>query len=96
MIVVTSKDNHLVIEGHTDPVVCSSVSTVVYTCYNMLMDYDSQSIEFTDYKEIGTDYDKIEIFLKKYDTTTQLIWRITCQELQELSIQYPQNVTYIQ
>ena len=94
MIVVTSKDNYLAIEGHTDPVVCSSVSTVVYTCYNMLMSYDSQSIDFKDYKEIGTDCDKIEMFLKKFDTTTFLIWRITCQELQELSKQYPQNVSY--
>ena len=94
MITVTNKDNYLTIEGHADPVVCASVSTLVYTCHNMMITHDTESIVFKDYKEIGTGHDKIEIFLKKYDKVTDLIWTIICQELQELSIQYPQSVAY--
>ena len=94
MIAVTNKDNYLTIEGHADPVVCASVSTLVYTCYNMMITYDTESISFKDYKELGTCHDKIEIILKKHDRVTDLIWTIICQELQELSTQYPQSVTY--
>lgn len=94
MINILNKDNHLYIEGHTKSDICSSVSTLTYTCYNLLNEYEPTSFEFTDYTLSDVSQDKIEILLIKHDAVTDLIWDVICRSYEELSIQFPECVTY--
>ena len=95
MINVTRKGNRVKIEGHTEPTVCAAVSTIMYTCYNVLHEYDPKGVELNDSRELGTDCDNVEIILRRNDTNTQKVWHVMCLELETVANENPQCVTYI-
>jgi uncharacterized protein YsxB (DUF464 family) len=95
MINITRKGNRLKIEGHAEPVLCASVSSIMYTCYNILADYDSKGVELKDSLEDGKDYDNVEMILRRNDKNTSSIWQVMCLEFEKLAEDNPQSVTYI-
>lgn len=52
MITITRNNNNIHIEGHSTPVVCAGVSSVLYTTVNLLLMYNSECIDFIDNKEL--------------------------------------------
>lgn len=94
MINITKKGNRVKIEGHTEPTICAAVSSIMYTCYNILIEYDTKGVELKDSLEIGKDYDNVEIILRRIDTHTEKVWNVMCLEFEKLSHDNPENVTY--
>lgn len=94
MINITRKGNRVKIEGHTEPTVCAAISTIMYTCYNILHEYDPKGVELKDSLEIGADCDNVEIILRRNDTNTQKIWQIMCLEFERVAEDNPQCVAY--
>ena len=95
MINITRKGNRVKIEGHTEPTVCAAISTIMYTCYNILHEYDPKGVELKDSLEIGTGCDNVEIILRRNDTNTQKVWQVMCLEFKKVAEDNPQGVTYI-
>lgn len=48
MIKIVRQGNSIVITGHTEPVVCAGVSTIVYTTVNALLKYNEECIWYND------------------------------------------------
>ena len=96
MINITRKGNRVKIEGHTEPTVCAAVSTAMYTCYNILNEYDPRGVELKDSLEVGKDCDNVEIILRRNDTTTSKVWQVMCQEFEIIAKENPDNATYIE
>ena len=94
MINITKKGNRVKIEGHTEPTLCAAVSSIMYTCYNILTEYDPRGVELKDSLEIGKDYDNVEIILRRNDPNTIKVWNVMCLEFEKLSKDNPENVTY--
>lgn len=96
MINITKNGNRVKIEGHTESTICAAVSTIMYTCYNILTEYDPRGVELKDSLEIGTDCDNVEIILRRNDINTQKIWNVMCLEFKKVAEDNPQSVTYIE
>lgn len=96
MINIIKKGSRVKIEGHTEPSICAAISTIMYTCYNILNEYDTKAVELKDSLEIGKDCDKVEIILRRNDTNTSKVWQVMCQEFKLVADENPNNVTYIE
>lgn len=96
MVNITKKGNRVMINGHTQPDICAAISTIMYTCYNILVEYDRKGIELKDSLDNGKDYDNVEMILRRNDTNTEKVWYVMCQEFKILSEQYPDSVSYIE
>ena len=94
MINITKKGNRVKIEGHTDSTICAAISTIMYTCYNILTEYDPKSIEMNDSLENGKDFDNVEVILRRNDKNTSIVWHVMCLEFEKVATDNPQNVTY--
>lgn len=95
MIKVEKKCDYIKIYGHADfdtlgkDIVCASVSSIIYTTINGLLNINQKSIKFSDNDE----YMKIEI-LSNDDITLKLITNMI-EMLKELSRKYPKNIEVI-
>ena len=95
MIKVEKKYDYIKIYGHADfdtfgkDIVCASVSSIIYTTVNGLLNINQKSIKFSDNDE----YMKIEI-LSNDDITLKLITNMI-EMLKELSRKYPKNIEVI-
>ena len=95
MIKVEKKCDYIKIYGHADfdtlgkDIVCASVSSIIYTTVNGLLNINQKSIKFSDNDE----YMKIEI-LSNDDITLKLITNMI-EMLKELSKKYPKNIEVI-
>lgn len=95
MIKVEKKCDYIKIYGHADfdtlgkDIVCASVSSIIYTTVNGLLNINQKSIKFSDNDE----YMKIEI-LSNDDITLKLITNMI-EMLKELSRKYPKNIEVI-
>ena len=94
MINITKKGNRVKIEGHTQADICAAVSSIMYTCYNILHEYDNKGVELNDSLEHGTDCDNVEIIIRRKDANTEKVWNVMCQELEIVAKENPDNVTY--
>ena len=87
MIKVEKKCDYIKIYGHADfdtlgkDIVCASVSSIIYTTINGLLNINQKSIKFSDNDE----YMKIEIL-----SNDDMI-----EMLKELSRKYPKNIEVI-
>ena len=95
MIKVEKKCDYIKIYGHADfdtlgkDIICASVSSIIYTTVNGLLNINQKSIKFSDNDE----YMKIEI-LSNDDITLKLITNMI-EMLKELSRKYPKNIEVI-
>ena len=95
MIKVEKKCDYIKTYGHADfdtlgkDIVCASVSSIIYTTVNGLLNINQKSIKFSDNDE----YMKIEI-LSNDDITLKLITNMI-EMLKELSRKYPKNIEVI-
>ena len=96
MIKVEKKCDYIKIYGqilfylyHLLYIVCASVSSIIYTTVNGLLNINQKSIKFSDNDE----YMKIEI-LSNDDITLKLITNMI-EMLKELSRKYPKNIEVI-
>lgn len=96
MINITRKGNRVKIEGHAEATVCAAISTIMYTCYNILFEYDPRGVELKDSLELGKDYDNVEIILRRNDTNTSKVWHVMCQECRIVADENPDSVTFIE
>lgn len=94
MINITKKGNRVKIEGHTEPSICAAISTIMYTCYNILTEYDAKGVELKDSLEIGKNCDNVEIILRRKDVNTEKVWNVMCLEFEKVAEDNPQCVTY--
>ena len=91
MIKVEYNNKKITISGHAGfadygkDIVCASVSSIIYTTVNGLLNIDSESIKFTDNKIIT-----IEIL--KNDNITNTLINNMLDLLKELEEQYPKNI----
>lgn len=89
------KCDYIKIYGHADfdtlgkDIVCASVSSIIYTTVNGLLNINQKSIKFSDNDE----YMKIEI-LSNDDITLKLITNMI-EMLKELSRKYPKNIEVV-
>ena len=92
MIKVVSKKDSIVVIGHADyadygkDIVCASVSSIIYTTVNGLLNINEKSIEFLDNDE----YMEIKVLLSD-DITNSLILNMMIM-LKELEKSYPKNI----
>ncbi len=91
MIKIEVKDNIINVSGHAgfnnkgNDIVCASVSSIIYTSINAILNIDNKSINYTDNKDLV-----IEV-LKDDDITNKLITNML-DLLKELARQYPKNI----
>ncbi len=69
MIKVIKKGDSITITGHSQPDVCASISSVMYTSVNMLAKYDKDCVVFEDNNEL----DFVAIDIKKHDEVIDLV-----------------------
>ena len=90
MIKINVNNNIIEISGHANfdnygkDIVCASVSSIVYTTINAILNIDKEAIKYTDNKVL-----KIEV-LKSSDTINKLINNML-DLLSDLEKQYPKN-----
>ena len=91
MIKVLLKDNVIQISGHAKfddygkDIVCASVSSIVYTTINAILNFNNKAIEVTDEEDIT-----IKVLIND-DITKKLIDNMLSL-LKELEKQYPKNL----
>lgn len=91
MIKVIKNNNVIKISGHANfdnygnDIVCASVSSIIYTTINALLNIDNKSINYKDEKELV-----IEIL--KQDKITLILIDNMMDLLIELEKQYPKNI----
>lgn len=91
MIKVEFNDKVIKISGHANydnygnDIVCASVSSIVYTTINGLLNVDNKSIKYIDDKDII-----IEIL--KNDNITNILIKNMLALLKDLEKQYPKNI----
>lgn len=94
MILVTKEKNKIKISGHSGydnlgkDIVCASVSSIIYTTVNAVMNIDKSAICFIDDKDM-----EIKV-LKNTEVVDKLI-KSMLELLQDLSTQYPQNIKIV-
>lgn len=91
MIKIDINKNIIKISGHANfnthgnDIVCASVSSIVYTTINGILNIDNTAIKYTDNKDLI-----IEV-ISKEDTINKLIMNMIWL-LDELAKQYPKNI----
>ena len=91
MIKVIYNENKIKISGHADfndygkDIVCASVSSIIYTTVNAILNINNEAINYIDNNDIT-----IEI-LSKDDITLKLIDNMIIL-LEDLEKQYPKNI----
>lgn len=91
MIRVLKKDNYIKISGHANydevgkDIVCASVSSIVYTTVNGILNIDSKSIKFEDNESMEiTILNDSSVILKLINNMMEL--------LSDLSNKYPKKI----
>ena len=92
MIKVLIKENSIRIKGHANyselgkDIVCASVSSIIYTTVNYIMNIDKNSIEYTD--------DGNEITIKKINSNeiVDILLNTMIEILKDLENQYKENI----
>ena len=91
MIKIVKNDKNITIEGHanfsdTNDIVCASVSSIMYTTVNAILNFSENAINFEDDKK------KVTItILKNDDVTTKLIDNMMLM-FDSLKKDYPSNI----
>ena len=92
MIKVLIKENSIRIKGHANfdeygkDIVCASVSSVIYTTVNSIMNIDKSSIEYTD------DGNVITITKINSNEITNILINTMIEILKDLERQYKENI----
>ena len=92
MIKVLIKENSIRIKGHANysefgkDIVCASVSSVIYTTVNSIMNIDKSSIEYTDDGNIVT------IVKENDNSIVDIILNTMIDILKDLENQYKENI----
>ena len=91
MIKVLYNDKRIKISGHANfdsygnDIVCASVSSIVETTINGILNIDNKAIKVTDNKDLVIDVLSNDIVIKKLITNM-------LELLKELAKQYPKNI----
>ena len=91
MIKIKYNENKIIISGHAmnddygKDIVCASVSSIVYTTINGILNINSNAIKYTDNKDIIID-------ILNNDNITKSLINNMLELLKELERQYPKNV----
>ena len=88
MICINATNSKILIRGHTESAICSSISSIMYTSLNALLAYDKECFEF--YDDANEDY--VEITLIKCDDFAQLLFDNMINCFNNVSEQYPECV----
>ena len=92
MIKVRRYNNTIEISGHADydvygkDIVCASVSSIITTCINCIMNIDSEAISYVD------DGEKITITKKNLNDTVDIILNTMVDMLKDLEKTYKKNI----
>ena len=91
MIKVNYNDKIIKISGHAKfndygkDIVCASVSSIIYTTVNGILNINKNTIKYTDNEDIT-----IEVI--DNDNTTRILINNMLELLKELAVQYPKNI----
>ncbi len=91
MIKINKRGRLITIEGHANyddfgkDIVCASVSSIVYTTVNGILNFDGNSIEFIDNKQM-------KITILKETKEVNILINNMLDLLEELEIKYPKNL----
>lgn len=94
MIKVIKENNYIKLSGHANSgsygndIVCASVSSIVYTTVNGILNIDKEAIKFIDEKDF-------EIIINKDDFVTKTLIDNMLNLLEEIAIKYPKNIKII-
>ena len=80
---------HAGYDDHGKDIVCASVSSVVYTTVNGILNVDKNAIKFTDKKDVMT------IDIKSKDRVIKLLINSMVDILEDLERQYPENIKIV-
>ena len=91
MIKIVKEMDNIIISGHanfsdTNDIVCASVSSIMYTTVNAILNIDEEAIEFLD------DNNKCTITIKKHDDITNKLIDNMMILFKELEDKYPSNI----
>ena len=75
----------ILIKGHSQADICSAVSSVAYTCINILLEYDPTWVIVEDNKE--DDY--LLILITKTDYLVELVMKVMFQMFKDIEEQVP-------
>ena len=78
MISIKYNDDGIVITGHSKPEVCASVSSIMYTCVNILEQSDESCVGFSD------NGDTVTIQFKKDVELVKIVKNVFISELLDL------------
>ena len=91
MIKVIYNDKFIKISGHANfdelgkDIVCASVSSIVYTTINAILNINNKAIEFNDEKDLL-------ITIISNDSITKILLENMLNLLKDLTTQYPKNI----
>ena len=92
MIKVNYTKDKIIIRGHANyesygnDIVCASVSSIVYTTINAILNFDNKAIKYID------NNDTLEIDLLNDDKITKTLISNMFDLLEDLEKQYPENI----
>ncbi len=92
MIKVIYKNNNITISGHAgykyagEDIVCASVSSIVYTTINGILNINDKALKVTDNKEV------FNIDILESDNITEKLIKSMLDLLKELQRQYPDKI----
>lgn len=78
MIKVIKEDNKITMTGHSVPEICAGFSSVMYTCVNVILEYDKSAISFQDVDDVVT----IEIL--KHDRFIDIVVNVMMKAFEDL------------
>ncbi len=78
MISIKHNEDCIIISGHSIPEVCASVSSIMYTCVNILEKSDESCVGFSDNGDVVT------ISFKKDDWLTKIVKDVFLTEILDL------------
>lgn len=91
MIKVVKENNYIKISGHANyaeygqDIVCASVSSIVYTTVNGILNFDSEAIKVID-------EDNFEIIINKDDNITSTLINNMMVLLEDIENKYPKEI----
>lgn len=91
MIKVVKENNYIKISGHANhaeygqDIVCASVSSIVYTTVNGILNFDSEAIKVID-------EDNFEIIINKEDNITSTLINNMMVLLEDIENKYPKEI----
>lgn len=92
MIKVIYKNNNITISGHAgykyagEDIVCASLSSIVYTTINGILNINDKALKVTDNKEV------FNIDILESDNITEKLIKSMLDLLKELQRQYPDKI----